>query len=156
MKRVLSSAELSQAWVTCISACYDTVCILSLYNKLLINRVYLTLLCGKETCAELYALCASMNEAAIPLPSAIPPAAITGISTASTTCGTRHMVVFSKKLASGEANGTITPEEFEEITLGSLRKAVQDGNLEEGSFLCGAIAGMGDLYICLLRYCLYP
>lgn len=49
---------------------------------------------------------------------------------------------FSKKLASGEMNGTITPEEFEEITLGSLRKAVQDGNLEEGSFLCGAIAGM--------------
>lgn len=49
---------------------------------------------------------------------------------------------FSKKLASGEANGTITPEEFEEITLGSLRKAVQDGNIEEGSFLCGAIAGM--------------
>ena len=49
---------------------------------------------------------------------------------------------FSKKLASGEANGTITPDEFEEITLGSLRKAVQDGNLEEGSFLCGAIAGM--------------
>ena len=25
---------------------------------------------------------------------------------------------------------------------GSLRKAVQDGNLDEGSFLCGAIAGM--------------
>ena len=35
-----------------------------------------------------------------------------------------------------------TPDEFEEITLGSLRKAVQDGNLEEGSFLCGLIAGM--------------
>ena len=49
---------------------------------------------------------------------------------------------FSKKLASGEMNGTITPDEFEEITLGSLRKAVQDGNVEEGSFLCGAIAGM--------------
>ena len=49
---------------------------------------------------------------------------------------------FSKKLAGGEMNGTITPDEFEEITLGSLRKAVQDGNLEEGSFLCGAIAGM--------------
>ncbi len=49
---------------------------------------------------------------------------------------------FSKRLASGEMNGSITPEEFEEITLGSLRKAVQDGNLEEGSFLCGAIAGM--------------
>ncbi len=49
---------------------------------------------------------------------------------------------FSKRLASGEMNGSITPEEFEEITLGSLRKAVQDGNLDEGSFLCGAIAGM--------------
>ncbi|MDE5569068.1 MAG: enoyl-[acyl-carrier-protein] reductase FabK, partial [Ruminococcus sp.] len=35
-----------------------------------------------------------------------------------------------------------TPDEFEELTLGSLRKAVQDGNLDEGSFLCGAIAGM--------------
>ena len=49
---------------------------------------------------------------------------------------------FAKKLASGEMNGSITPEEFEEITVGSLRKAVQDGNLEEGSFLCGAIAGL--------------
>lgn len=49
---------------------------------------------------------------------------------------------FAKKLASGEMNGSITPDEFEELTLGSLRKAVQDGNLEEGSFLCGAIAGM--------------
>lgn len=49
---------------------------------------------------------------------------------------------FSKNLARGEMSGTITPEEFEELTLGSLRKAVQDGNLEEGSFLCGAIAGM--------------
>lgn len=49
---------------------------------------------------------------------------------------------FSKKLASGETNGSITPDEFEQLTLGSLRKAVQDGNLDEGSFLCGAIAGM--------------
>ena len=49
---------------------------------------------------------------------------------------------FSKKLASGESSGSITPDEFEQLTLGSLRKAVQDGNLEEGSFLCGAIAGM--------------
>lgn len=49
---------------------------------------------------------------------------------------------FSKKLASGEKEGTLTPDEFEQITLGSLRKAVQDGNLEEGSFLCGAIAGL--------------
>ena len=49
---------------------------------------------------------------------------------------------FSKRLAAGEKDHSISPEEFEEITLGSLRKAVQDGNLEEGSFLCGAIAGM--------------
>lgn len=49
---------------------------------------------------------------------------------------------FSKSLAKGENDGSLTPEKFEEITLGSLRKAVQDGNLEEGSFLCGAIAGM--------------
>ncbi|MBP3271680.1 MAG: enoyl-[acyl-carrier-protein] reductase FabK [Ruminococcus sp.] len=49
---------------------------------------------------------------------------------------------FSKKLATGESSGSITPDEFEELTLGSLRKAVQDGNLDEGSFLCGAIAGM--------------
>ena len=38
--------------------------------------------------------------------------------------------------------GGIDPDEFEKITLGALRKAVQDGNLDEGSFLCGAIAGM--------------
>ena len=49
---------------------------------------------------------------------------------------------FSKMLANGEKDGSLTPEQFEEVTLGSLRKAVQDGNLEEGSFLCGAIAGM--------------
>lgn len=49
---------------------------------------------------------------------------------------------FSKKLATGEKDGTLSPEEFEQITLGSLRKAVVDGNVDEGSFLCGAIAGM--------------
>lgn len=49
---------------------------------------------------------------------------------------------FSKMLASGEKEGTLTPDEFENLTLGSLRKAVQDGNLDEGSFLCGAIAGL--------------
>lgn len=49
---------------------------------------------------------------------------------------------FSKRLATGETSGSITPDEFETLTLGSLRKAVQDGNLDEGSFLCGAIAGM--------------
>lgn len=49
---------------------------------------------------------------------------------------------FAKMLANGEKDGSLTPEQFEEVTLGSLRKAVQDGNVEEGSFLCGAIAGM--------------
>ncbi len=48
---------------------------------------------------------------------------------------------FAKKLQNFEKEGG-TPEEFEQITVGSLRKAVQDGNLDEGSFLCGAIAGM--------------
>jgi enoyl-[acyl-carrier protein] reductase II len=31
--------------------------------------------------------------------------------------------------------------EFEEKTAGALKKAV-DGNMEEGSFMCGLIAGM--------------
>ena len=34
------------------------------------------------------------------------------------------------------------PEDFEAMTVGSLRKAVVDGNVDEGSFLCGLIAGM--------------
>lgn len=51
---------------------------------------------------------------------------------------------FAKKLASGEKDGSLTPDEFEQLTLGSLRKAVLDGDLEQGSFLCGAIAGMID------------
>ncbi len=49
---------------------------------------------------------------------------------------------FAKRLAAGEKDGTLTPDEFEQLTVGALRKAVQDGNLDEGSFLCGAIAGM--------------
>ena len=49
---------------------------------------------------------------------------------------------FLKQLAKREMEGGIDPDEFEKITLGALRKAVQDGNLDEGSFLCGAIAGM--------------
>ena len=49
---------------------------------------------------------------------------------------------FAKRLATGEKDGTLTPDEFEQLTVGALRKAVQDGNLDEGSFLCGAIAGM--------------
>jgi enoyl-[acyl-carrier protein] reductase II len=34
------------------------------------------------------------------------------------------------------------PDALEEFLVGSLRKAVQDGDLEEGSFMCGQIAGM--------------
>ena len=49
---------------------------------------------------------------------------------------------FAKKLANGEKDGTLSPEEFENLTVGALRRAVVDGDLESGSFLCGAIAGM--------------
>ncbi len=48
---------------------------------------------------------------------------------------------FAKKMLSFEKEGG-TPEEFELISTGSLRKAAVDGNLEEGSFMCGSIAGM--------------
>lgn len=48
---------------------------------------------------------------------------------------------FTKKLQSMEKSGA-SPEDFEAITVGSLRKAAVDGNVEEGSFLCGLIAGM--------------
>lgn len=48
---------------------------------------------------------------------------------------------YTKKLVELEKSG-ITAEEFENLTVGSLRKAVQDGNLEEGSFMAGQIAGM--------------
>ncbi len=48
---------------------------------------------------------------------------------------------FAKELLNHEKNGG-TPEEFELKTLGSLKKAVIDGNIDEGSFLCGAIAGI--------------
>lgn len=40
-----------------------------------------------------------------------------------------------------EKNGA-TFEEMESITIGSLRKAVLDGNLEEGSFMAGQSAGL--------------
>lgn len=48
---------------------------------------------------------------------------------------------YTKKLIELEKSG-ISAEEFENLTVGSLRKAVQDGNLEEGSFMAGQIAGM--------------
>ncbi len=48
---------------------------------------------------------------------------------------------FAKSLLTFEREGG-TPDEFEEITVGSLRKAAVDGNVSEGTFLCGAIAGL--------------
>lgn len=49
---------------------------------------------------------------------------------------------FAKQLANGEKDGSLSPEEFEKLTVGALRRAVVDGDIESGSFLCGAIAGM--------------
>lgn len=49
---------------------------------------------------------------------------------------------FAKQLANGEKDGSLSPEEFEKLTVGALRRAVVDGDVESGSFLCGAIAGM--------------
>ncbi|MDE5582883.1 MAG: enoyl-[acyl-carrier-protein] reductase FabK [Ruminococcus sp.] len=49
---------------------------------------------------------------------------------------------FARKLANGEKDGSLTPDEFEKLTVGALRRAVVDGDVENGSFLCGAIAGM--------------
>ncbi len=48
---------------------------------------------------------------------------------------------FARGLLQFERDGG-TPEEFENLTVGALRKAAVDGNIDEGSFLCGAIAGM--------------
>ncbi len=48
---------------------------------------------------------------------------------------------YTKKLQEMEKNAA-PPEDFEAITIGSLRKAVVDGNTDEGSMLCGLIAGM--------------
>lgn len=48
---------------------------------------------------------------------------------------------FARSLLDFERNGG-TPEQFEEMTVGALRKAVVEGNIAEGSFLCGAISGM--------------
>lgn len=47
----------------------------------------------------------------------------------------------TKSLMNFEKEGG-SPEEFEELTVGSLRKAVIDGNVAEGSFMAGQIAGL--------------
>lgn len=48
---------------------------------------------------------------------------------------------FVKGLLTFEKEGG-TPDEFETMTVGSLRKAAVDGDVAQGTFLCGAIAGM--------------
>ena len=48
---------------------------------------------------------------------------------------------FTRKLAKLERE-EISQEEFEKLAAGSLRKAVQDGNLEEGTFMAGQISGL--------------
>ncbi len=48
---------------------------------------------------------------------------------------------YTKKLQDMEKKAA-PPEDFEALTVGSLRKAVVDGNIDEGSMLCGLIAGM--------------
>jgi len=47
----------------------------------------------------------------------------------------------ARKLIELEKQGA-TFEQIEEITVGSLRRAVQDGNLDEGSFMAGQSAGL--------------
>ncbi|SHH22231.1 nitronate monooxygenase [Thermosipho atlanticus] len=49
--------------------------------------------------------------------------------------------IFAKKVKELEVT---SPDEAEKILVGSLRKAVLDGNLEEGSFMAGQSAGLID------------
>lgn len=49
---------------------------------------------------------------------------------------------FSKNFAKMENDPAVTSEELLAFGAGSLRKAVKDGNLKEGSFMAGEIAGM--------------
>lgn len=65
--------------------------------------------------------------------------AVTGVFSGSPCRGVKTK--FTKKLLELEKKAA-PPEDFEALTVGSLRKAVVDGNVEEGSFLCGLIAGM--------------
>ena len=49
---------------------------------------------------------------------------------------------FTKKFAALEADSSVSDDEFRSFGVGSLRKAVFDGNLAEGSFLAGEVAGL--------------
>ncbi len=48
---------------------------------------------------------------------------------------------FTKKLAEAELSGK-SKQELEEMMIGSLKKAVLDGNADEGTFMAGQIAGL--------------
>lgn len=67
------------------------------------------------------------------------------ISSAVTGRSTGHPVRSIKSPLTRKCNkleSELSPEEFELMTAGSLRKAVVDGNYEEGSFMAGQIAGL--------------
>ncbi len=48
----------------------------------------------------------------------------------------------TRKMFRAEYDAAVSNEELEAMGTGSLRKAVKDGNLEEGTFLAGQISGM--------------
>jgi enoyl-[acyl-carrier protein] reductase II len=50
---------------------------------------------------------------------------------------------FSRNYAKAEYSG-ISDDELEQMGVGALRLAVQEGDLNRGSFLCGQIAAMVD------------
>ena len=49
---------------------------------------------------------------------------------------------FSKKFAKMEADPSVSDDEIRAFGTGAIRKAVFDGNLQDGSFLAGEVAGM--------------
>lgn len=49
---------------------------------------------------------------------------------------------FSRMLLENEYEPGMTAEQFEKLGVGALRKAVLDGDVAAGSFMCGQIAGM--------------
>ena len=49
---------------------------------------------------------------------------------------------FSKKFAKMEADPSVSDDEIRAFGTGAMRKAVVDGNLQDGSFLAGEVAGM--------------
>ncbi len=65
--------------------------------------------------------------------------AVTGLYTGHPVRSIRNK--FTKNLIIKEKEG-INPEDFEILTVGSLKKAVIDGNIDEGSFMAGQIAGL--------------